>query len=148
MPELRRELEVNPQSVEARAMLALLLLQAGQAADASSYAKKAAEDGPPLRWRSTPTGRSSPIPIPRRPPRIWKSPRGWIPPILSITWHWRTHTQHPAETTTRAASGRSPSELARASKADGSSAIPAGPNSLHKIAQLLRRKLVPLEVGR
>jgi Tfp pilus assembly protein PilF len=46
MPELRRELEVNPQSVEARAMLALLLLQAGRTADASSYAKKAAEDGP------------------------------------------------------------------------------------------------------
>jgi tetratricopeptide (TPR) repeat protein len=46
MPELRREIEVNPQSVEARAMLALLLLQAGQAADASSYAKKAAEDQP------------------------------------------------------------------------------------------------------
>ncbi|MGA2740921.1 MAG: tetratricopeptide repeat protein [Bryobacteraceae bacterium] len=46
MPELRRELEVNPQSVDARAMLALLLLQAGQTSEASSYAKKAAEDGP------------------------------------------------------------------------------------------------------
>jgi tetratricopeptide (TPR) repeat protein len=45
MPELRRELEVNPQSVEARAMLAFLLIQSGQNADASSYAKKAAEDG-------------------------------------------------------------------------------------------------------
>lgn len=44
--ELRRELEVNPHCVEARAMLALLLHQAGQAADASSYAKQAAEDGP------------------------------------------------------------------------------------------------------
>lgn len=43
--ELRRELELNPHCVEARAMLALLLLQGGQAADASSYAKKAAEDG-------------------------------------------------------------------------------------------------------
>jgi tetratricopeptide (TPR) repeat protein len=46
MPELRRELEVNPQSVESRAMLALLLLQAGQTAEASPYAKKAMEDGP------------------------------------------------------------------------------------------------------
>jgi|ERR1700691_43152 len=46
MPELRRELEVNSQSVDARAMLALLLLQAGQTSDASSYARKAAEDGP------------------------------------------------------------------------------------------------------
>jgi tetratricopeptide (TPR) repeat protein len=44
--ELRRELDVNPQSADARAMLALLLLQAGQAADASASAKKAAEDGP------------------------------------------------------------------------------------------------------
>jgi tetratricopeptide (TPR) repeat protein len=46
LPELRRELEVNPQCVEARAMLALLLLQAGQLSDASSYAKKAVADGP------------------------------------------------------------------------------------------------------
>jgi tetratricopeptide (TPR) repeat protein len=46
MPELRRELEVNPQSVDARAMLALLLFQGGQAADASSYAKKAVEAAP------------------------------------------------------------------------------------------------------
>jgi tetratricopeptide (TPR) repeat protein len=46
LPELRRELEVNPQCVEARALLALLLLQAGQLSDASSYAKKAAEDQP------------------------------------------------------------------------------------------------------
>jgi|HubBroStandDraft_1064217.scaffolds.fasta_scaffold03341_4 tetratricopeptide (TPR) repeat protein len=45
-PELRRELQVNPQCVEARAMLALVLLQAGQASDASSYAKKAAGDQP------------------------------------------------------------------------------------------------------
>jgi tetratricopeptide (TPR) repeat protein len=44
--ELRRELDLNPQSADARAMLALLLLKAGNAADASSYAKKAAEDGP------------------------------------------------------------------------------------------------------
>jgi tetratricopeptide (TPR) repeat protein len=46
MPELRRELEVNPQSVEARAMLALLLVQAGQTAEAAADAKKAAEEGP------------------------------------------------------------------------------------------------------
>ncbi|HUE20575.1 MAG TPA: tetratricopeptide repeat protein [Bryobacteraceae bacterium] len=46
MPELRRELELDPQSVEASAMLALLLLQAGQRSDASSYAQKAAADGP------------------------------------------------------------------------------------------------------
>jgi len=45
-PELRRELEVNPQSVEARALLALLLLQAGAASDAASYARRAAEDRP------------------------------------------------------------------------------------------------------
>jgi len=44
--ELRRELEVNPRCVEARAMLALLMLQAGQAAEAAADAKKAAEDGP------------------------------------------------------------------------------------------------------
>jgi tetratricopeptide (TPR) repeat protein len=44
--ELRRELEVDPQCVDARAMLALLLMQAGQVSEASSYAKKAAEDGP------------------------------------------------------------------------------------------------------
>lgn len=44
--ELRRELEVNPQSVSARALLAILLLQGGQAAEASSYARKAAEDAP------------------------------------------------------------------------------------------------------
>jgi tetratricopeptide (TPR) repeat protein len=46
MPELRREIEINPQSVAARAMLALLLLQAGQTAAASSYAKAAVEDQP------------------------------------------------------------------------------------------------------
>jgi tetratricopeptide (TPR) repeat protein len=43
--ELRRELDVNPGSVDARAMLALLLLQGGQAGEALAYAKKAAEDG-------------------------------------------------------------------------------------------------------
>jgi len=44
--ELRRELEVNPRCVEARAMLALLMFQAGQVSDASSYAKRAVEDQP------------------------------------------------------------------------------------------------------
>jgi tetratricopeptide (TPR) repeat protein len=42
--ELRRELGVNPESVEARAMLALLLVQAGQTAAAAPFAKKAVED--------------------------------------------------------------------------------------------------------
>jgi len=46
MPELRSELEVNPGSVEARAMLALLLLQDGHPDDAAAYAKKAAADQP------------------------------------------------------------------------------------------------------
>jgi tetratricopeptide (TPR) repeat protein len=46
MQELRRELELNPESVEARAMLAILLSQTGKASDAASYAKKAAEDRP------------------------------------------------------------------------------------------------------
>ncbi|MGD0365696.1 MAG: tetratricopeptide repeat protein [Bryobacteraceae bacterium] len=44
--ELRRELEVNPGSVEARGMLALLLLQSGQATEALPLARKAAEDAP------------------------------------------------------------------------------------------------------
>jgi tetratricopeptide (TPR) repeat protein len=44
--ELQRELEVNPQSVDARALLSLVLMQSGQAAAASSYAQKAAQDGP------------------------------------------------------------------------------------------------------
>src|ERR1035438_7833200 len=42
-----------------------------------------------------------------RPPRTWKSPSGWIPLISSTMWHWRMHTQDPAEMTTRAASGKS-----------------------------------------
>ncbi|MGO4884901.1 MAG: tetratricopeptide repeat protein [Bryobacteraceae bacterium] len=44
--ELRRELEIDPHGVEARALLALLLTQAGQAAEAASNARKAADDGP------------------------------------------------------------------------------------------------------
>ncbi len=44
--ELRRELEVDPHAIEARAMLAVLLLQAGQTAEAFADAKLAAEDGP------------------------------------------------------------------------------------------------------
>jgi tetratricopeptide (TPR) repeat protein len=46
MPELRRELELNPESAEARALLALLLLQAGQVGEAAPYAHKAMEDRP------------------------------------------------------------------------------------------------------
>ncbi len=46
MPELRRELELNPRSVEARAMAALLLLKAGQAYEALAFASKAVADGP------------------------------------------------------------------------------------------------------
>src|ERR1039458_929482 len=42
-----------------------------------------------------------------RPPRTWKSRSGWIPLISSTMWHWRMHTQDPAEMTTRAASGKS-----------------------------------------
>ena len=44
--ELRRELEVNPASVEARAMLALLLLRSDQPNAALAYAKKAADASP------------------------------------------------------------------------------------------------------
>jgi tetratricopeptide (TPR) repeat protein len=44
--ELRRELDVNPDNTEARALLALVLVQAGKVAEASPYAKKAAEDRP------------------------------------------------------------------------------------------------------
>lgn len=44
--ELRRELSINPDNVDARAMLALLLIQSGQLAEASTYARKAAEDRP------------------------------------------------------------------------------------------------------
>ncbi len=46
IPELRRELEVDSGAVEARALLALLLLQAGEAAEADPYAKKAVDDRP------------------------------------------------------------------------------------------------------
>lgn len=46
LPELRRELEVNPQSAAARALLALVLVQAGHLSDAMPYARKAAEDQP------------------------------------------------------------------------------------------------------
>lgn len=44
--ELRRELAINPHSVDARAMLALLLLQGDQAGQALSYAKAAAAEAP------------------------------------------------------------------------------------------------------
>jgi tetratricopeptide (TPR) repeat protein len=46
MQEFRRELEVNPQCAEARAMLAILILKSGQSGDAVSLARKAAEDQP------------------------------------------------------------------------------------------------------
>jgi tetratricopeptide (TPR) repeat protein len=46
MPEFRRELEVDPQCAEARAMLAILLLKSGQSGDAVSLARKAAENQP------------------------------------------------------------------------------------------------------
>lgn len=46
MAELRRELELNPQSAESRALMALLLLKSDHPAEASPYAKKAAEDRP------------------------------------------------------------------------------------------------------
>lgn len=44
--ELRRELEVNPHNADARGMIALLMVRAGMAANATALAKQAAEDGP------------------------------------------------------------------------------------------------------
>ncbi len=44
--ELKRELEVNPHSADARAMIALLMVRAGAATTALPLAKQAAEDGP------------------------------------------------------------------------------------------------------
>ncbi len=46
MAELRRELEVNPQNVEARAMLALLLVRAGKKAEAAPLARSAMDARP------------------------------------------------------------------------------------------------------
>ena len=46
MIELRRELEVNPKSADARAMIALLMVRAGLKSAALPYAKQAAADGP------------------------------------------------------------------------------------------------------
>jgi len=46
MAELRRELHGNPKNAEARAMLALLLLQAGKRAEAAAEAAQAVADGP------------------------------------------------------------------------------------------------------
>lgn len=46
LPELHRELELNPKNAEARALLALLLLQGGKPGDSIPYAKQAAEDRP------------------------------------------------------------------------------------------------------
>ena len=44
--ELNRELEVNPRSADARAMIALLMVRAGASSTALPLAKQAAEDGP------------------------------------------------------------------------------------------------------
>jgi tetratricopeptide (TPR) repeat protein len=46
LAELKRELEVNPRSADARAMIALLMVRAGAQSAALPYAKQAAEDGP------------------------------------------------------------------------------------------------------
>jgi len=46
MTEARRELEVNPECGEARALVALLLRQAGQGAEAAAEAKKAVAEQP------------------------------------------------------------------------------------------------------
>ena len=46
MTEFRRELQLNPDNVGANAMLALLLLHAGDPSSALPYAKKAAANGP------------------------------------------------------------------------------------------------------
>jgi tetratricopeptide (TPR) repeat protein len=44
--ELKRELEVNPRSADARAMIALLMVRAGAQSAALPYARQAAQDGP------------------------------------------------------------------------------------------------------
>ena len=44
--ELKRELEANPHSADARAMIALLMVRAGFASTALPFAKQAVEDGP------------------------------------------------------------------------------------------------------
>jgi tetratricopeptide (TPR) repeat protein len=44
--ELKRELEVNPRSTEARAMIALLMVRAGASAAALPLVRQAAQDGP------------------------------------------------------------------------------------------------------
>jgi tetratricopeptide (TPR) repeat protein len=44
--ELKRELEVNPRSADARAMIALLMVRAGASSAALPYARQAAQDGP------------------------------------------------------------------------------------------------------
>jgi len=46
MAEFRRELAVNPRSADAAAMMALLMVRAGDEPAAAPYAQKAAEDGP------------------------------------------------------------------------------------------------------
>ncbi len=44
--ELKRELEINPRSPDARAMIALLMVRAGASSTALPFAKQAAADGP------------------------------------------------------------------------------------------------------
>ncbi len=44
--ELKRELDINPHSADARAMIALLMVRAGASAAALPFARQAAQDGP------------------------------------------------------------------------------------------------------
>jgi tetratricopeptide (TPR) repeat protein len=126
-PELRRELEVDPQSVQARAMLALLMFQAGQTSDASSNAKKAAEDGPSsalaqyaygsILADTDPKGAAAHLEIAAR-----------LDPSNDKVHVALAHAYSTSGRNEDARRERKISiELARASKADGSSAIPAGP---------------------
>jgi tetratricopeptide (TPR) repeat protein len=46
LAELKGELEVNPRSADARAMIALLMVRAGASSMALPYARQAAQDGP------------------------------------------------------------------------------------------------------
>ena len=57
MAELRRELQLNPTNADAAAILALLLVQAGDITAALPYARKAATERPATLAPSTPTAR-------------------------------------------------------------------------------------------
>ena len=109
MPELRRELEVNPQSVDARAMLALLLFQGGQAADASSYAKKAVEAAPSSALAQYAYGSILADSDPKEAAAHLEVAERRIPLTSTIMRYWLTYTRAWAETKTRAVSGKSPS---------------------------------------